>query len=76
MLLQCYIALELLCRLVLVLPASQRGPCLLPLSQVTHGSGTPYIRDSISPYDDDNNDDDGDADDGIALHCIDGNIQR
>ena len=48
-----------------------RGPCLLPLSQVTHGSGTPYIRDSISPYDDDNNDDDGDADDGI-----DGNIQR
>ena len=43
---------------------------------MTHGSGTPYIRDSISPYDDDNNDDDGDADDGIALHCIDGNIQR
>ena len=36
-----------------------RGPCLLPLSQVTHGSGTPYICDSISPYDDDNNDDDG-----------------
>ena len=41
---------------------------------MTHGSGTPYIRDSISPYDDDNNDDDGDADDGIDLfkdECVD-----
>ena len=33
---------------------------------MTHGKGTPYIRDSISPYDDDNNDDDiSDADDGV-----------
>ena len=43
-----------------------RGPCLLPLSPVTHGSGTPYIRYSISPYDDDDvDDDDSNADDGV-----------
>ena len=30
---------------------------------MTHGKGTPYIRDSIGPYDDDDDDDDDDHDD-------------
>ena len=73
-LLQCYIALVQPCRLVLECYLPERQGLVYCLSHnVTHGSGTPYIRDSITPYDgvDYNDDDDEHGDADVGVHGMD-----
>ena len=51
-----------------------RGPVYCLSSNVTHGSGTPYIRDSISPFDEDDTDDDDDSDGDVHRDEFDGMV--